>query len=72
MAEKKNTCRILMEKPLGKRHSDDLEGDWRITICVLGIWVVRMGEGWQWLRIVSSGGLGIRVLNLWVILPQFN
>jgi hypothetical protein len=33
---------------------------------------VRLGDGWNFLRIETYGGLGISlaVLNLWVLLPE--
>jgi hypothetical protein len=57
MKETKDACRILAGKPLLKSHSED-GGDGSVTlIWILESWVVRMGDGWNWLRIVSNGRL---------------
>jgi hypothetical protein len=37
---------------------EDRDGDGRITLgWMTGRWVVRIGDEWNWLRIVSNGGL---------------
>jgi hypothetical protein len=39
-------------------HLEDQEGDGKITVnWILGRRVMRMGDGWNRIRIVSSGGL---------------
>jgi len=62
----------LEQTALGRSTDDKIR--W-----ILGRWVVRMGGGWDWLRIVSNGGevditgsescpvagFGISGLNLW-------
>jgi len=43
---------------LEKLHSEDRERIGRMTLSwILGRQIVRMGGGWNWLRIVSSGRL---------------
>jgi hypothetical protein len=44
-------------KLLENRHLKD-RGDGRLTVrCILRRYVVKMGGGWNWLRILSNGGL---------------
>jgi len=43
---------------MGNVNLVDREGDGRIALrWMLGKWVVKMGSGWNWLRILASGGL---------------
>jgi hypothetical protein len=52
---------------------EDQEGDGRITLIrLLGMKVVRMGDGWNWPGILCIGGraLVLPVLNFRALLPQ--
>jgi hypothetical protein len=45
---------------MGLREMGSEDGRWMELLLVrwvLGKWVLRMGDGWNWLRVVSSGGL---------------
>jgi hypothetical protein len=47
-------------------HLEDLKEDRK----VLRKYVLRIGDGWSWLRIVYNGGLCIAVLTIRVLLPE--
>jgi hypothetical protein len=47
-----------MRKRLGKLHKEDQEGDGRITLkFILSMYVVKMRDGLNWLKIVPNGVL---------------
>jgi hypothetical protein len=60
LGESRNGYRILVGKPEGKNHSEDLGVDGRIGLIlkwIFGILVLRVWIGFMWLRIGTSGGL---------------
>jgi hypothetical protein len=53
-----NANRILVGKYHEKQTLGRLRRGGRIAVkWIFGKWVVRMGGGWNWLRIMSNGGL---------------
>jgi hypothetical protein len=58
MGETRNAYRILVVLTLGKCPSERLRRWDNINMDLREIqWVQRMRSGWNWLRIISSGGL---------------
>jgi hypothetical protein len=58
MGEKRNAYKILVGKPEGKRHWEDLDvGGWTILKLILERQDAMVWIGLIWLRIGTSGGL---------------
>jgi hypothetical protein len=32
MGEKRNVCRVLVGKPVGENHLEDIDADWRVIL----------------------------------------
>ena len=56
MVEGRGVHRVLVGKPEGKSHWEDLDVDGRIILrWIFGKWV-GVETGWSWLRIGTDGG----------------
>jgi hypothetical protein len=59
MGERRGTCRVLVGKPEGKNHLEDLGIDGRIILkCTFKEFDGRARIGFIWLRTGTGGGLG--------------
>jgi hypothetical protein len=58
MAEMRNAYNILVGKPEGKNHLEDLDVDRKMILeWIVGTWDVKVWTGCMWHRIGTSGGL---------------
>jgi hypothetical protein len=58
MGEMRNVYKILVGKPEGKSHSEELSVDRKITLeCILGKQGEKVWTGFIWHRIGINGGL---------------
>jgi hypothetical protein len=52
MGDKRRPYRVLVGKPEGKSHLDDIGVDW-----IMLKWILEKPSGLMWVRIKTNGGL---------------
>jgi hypothetical protein len=68
LKETRNACKIFKWKLGGKRP---FGRPWRLKR-ISGKFIVRMGSGWNWLRILAIGGISICDFDLLVSATSVN